>query len=110
MIILVQHGTSSTINKFAMELKPLDSIYITSTKGVLFLSAPPNCAVDPKGLWTVATLIDDNVLITRDKMVVLIPKADVLKAQESHLDLIMDYLKGDKNGKRNSQGHPQGHQ
>lgn len=92
-----------------MEINPLDTVYITSTKGVLFLSAPPNSAVGPKGLWTVAALVEGNFLITKDKMVVLIPQADVLKAQASHLDLIMDYLKGDENGKRDNQERPQGH-
>jgi len=85
-----------------MELKPLDTVYITSTKGVTFLSAPPNTKVDPKGLWTIAANMGDNVLITKGEMVVLIPKSDVLKAQESHLDAIMDYLKGTSNGKRDS--------
>ena len=93
-----------------MELKPLDIVYITSTKGVSYLSAPSGQDVTPKGLWTVATLIDDKALITKGDVVVLIPISDVLKAQDSHLDAIMDFLKGKENVKGPGQGKTQGHQ
>jgi hypothetical protein len=85
-----------------MELKQLDTVYITSTERVKYLSSPKD-DVSPKGLWSVAAIIGQDVLITRNQIVVLIPIADVLKAVDSHLDIIIDFLKGKDNGKGQGQ-------
>jgi hypothetical protein len=85
-----------------MKLKQLDTVYITSTKRVKYLCAPPDKEVTPKGSWSVAAIIGQDVLITKDETVVLIPIEDVLKSGENHLDVILDYLKGTTHGKGQS--------
>lgn len=88
-----------------MDLKQLDIVYITSTAKVKYLSAPKDREVTPKGLWTVAAIIGDDVLITKDKTVVLIPSSDVLKAMDNHVDCILNYLKGDNHVKGKTERH-----
>lgn len=62
-----------------------DQVRILTTKRVSYLSAPEGELLDPNGLWMVAGIVGNELLITKSNIVVRIPPTDVQK--------VLDYYK-----------------
>lgn len=78
---------------------------IITTKNVSYLSADPSDTQrpSPQGLWTVANVMGDDLLITKGKISVVIPSSDVLLHSKYSLDKFLDNLKRDiKSGEEDS--------
>jgi hypothetical protein len=55
-----------------------DQVKILTTKNVSYLSAPPNTKVSPKGMWSVSSVVDGDLLLVKQSTLIRIPASDVL--------------------------------
>lgn len=56
-----------------------DQVRIITTKNVTYLSAPPGTAADPRGIWSVVSIVNDNeLLLAKNSILIRIPATDVL--------------------------------
>jgi len=56
-----------------------DVVMIKTTKNVKYISVDPKL-VSPKGYWTVSNIVENDLMITKNSVVIRIPQEDVLKA------------------------------
>lgn len=60
-----------------------DIVILKTTKNVKYISVDPS-KVSPKGYWTVSNIVENDLLVTKDAVVIRIPQEDVLKAVDIH--------------------------
>ena len=61
-----------------------DQVRIKTTKHVNYLSAPDGESLDPKGIWLVAGVVGNELLLTKNSIVIKIPPTDVIKVLDYH--------------------------
>lgn len=75
-------------------IQQFDVVRIITTRNVSYLSADPSDSdVSPHGLWTVTSVIGEQLLITKGKVSVLIPFTDVLLHSKYSLDRFLESLR-----------------
>lgn len=68
-----------------------DQVRIITTKNVTYLSAPPGTKVDPKGIWSVVSIINSNeLLLAKNNALTRIPAVDVLLVMSYNLENISE--------------------
>lgn len=61
-----------------------DQVRIRTTRNVNYLSAPDGELLNPNGIWLVAGVVGDELLLTKNNIVIKIPPTDVLKVLDYH--------------------------
>lgn len=69
-----------------------DQVRIITTRNVTYLSMPPNEEVSPKGIWSVAAVVDDELLLVKQSAVIRIPATDVLMIADYDIEKITSKL------------------
>lgn len=69
--------------------KRFDQVKIITTKNVNYLSAPPGTKADPKGIWIVSGVVDEQLLLVKNNIVIKIPPTDVLKVIDYDLNKLI---------------------
>lgn len=62
-----------------IKISRFDQVQLLSTKNINYLSAPPGTEINPKGSWSVAATVGDELLLVKSNVVIRIPASDVLK-------------------------------
>jgi len=65
-----------------------DQVHLRTTKNVRYLSAPPGTTPSPKGVWSVAGVVDGDLLLVKHSCIIRIPAADVLKIESYDINAI----------------------
>lgn len=60
-------------------IRQFDQVQLLTTKRVHYVSAPPGTKVSPDGVWTVAAVIQSDLLLTKNNITIRIPAEDVFK-------------------------------
>jgi hypothetical protein len=74
------HDSFQRISRF-------DQVVLRTTKNVTYLSAPPGTNITPDGKWSVAGVIDNDLLIVKNSTTIRIPIADVIKIRDHDVTL-----------------------
>lgn len=61
-----------------------DQVTINTTRRVSYLSAPEGQQLNPNGMWMVAAAIGNELLLTKESIVIRIPIDDVKKVLDYH--------------------------
>jgi len=61
-----------------------DQVKISTTKHVNYLSAPAGVLLNPNGIWLVAGVVGDELMLTKDSIVIKISSNDVIKVLDYH--------------------------
>jgi hypothetical protein len=61
-----------------------DQVRITTTKHVNYLSAPAGVLLNPNGIWLVAGVVGNELMLTKDSIVIKISSNDVVKVLDYH--------------------------
>lgn len=73
-------------NKF---IKRFDQIRLLTTRNVKWMSAPKGAIVSPKGVWSVAAIINNSdILCVQNTAAIRIPMTDVLKVADYDISSI----------------------
>lgn len=71
------------------KISRFDQVRLLTTRNISYLSAPPGTEISPKGLWSVAAIIDGSrLLCVHNNTTILVPATDVLKVSDYDLDNI----------------------
>ncbi len=73
-----------------------DLVMLRTTKNVNYLSAPPGTKATPNGVWSVAAIIQQDLMVVKDQTIIRIPATDVIKVQDYESEV--SNLLGKKNG------------
>ncbi len=85
--------------KSAQRIGRFDQVKIITTKNVSYLSAPVGTEVDPKGIWSVVAVLNNNELLcVRRNTTIRIPIMDVFKITSYDLSAITGNLGNLANG------------
>lgn len=60
-------------------IRQFDQVQLLTTKRVHYISAPPGTQISPDGVWTVAAVIEMDLLLTKNNITIRIPAEDVFK-------------------------------
>lgn len=70
-------------NSIEKRLGRFDQVRILTTRNVNYVSAPPGTIISPKGIWSIAAVLNDrDLLCVRNNVTVRIPVSDVLKVAD----------------------------
>jgi len=67
-----------------------DQVQLKTTRNVTYLSAPPQTNVSPKGIWQVAGVVSDDLLLVKNNAIIRIPATDVLKVIDYNINTIVE--------------------
>lgn len=76
----------------SVKFSQFDRVTLRTTKNVKYLSAPPDTKLDPNGLWTIAAIVDNELLLVKEAAVLRIPAADVIKHHEHDIAELFSIL------------------
>lgn len=74
------------------KISMFDQVRLLSTKNVSYLSNPSSAPASPKGIWSVAAAIDNELLLVKGNVVIRVPVADVLKIAEYDISRLVSQL------------------
>jgi hypothetical protein len=66
-----------------------DQVRLLTTKNIKYLSAPEGTEPEPKGVWSVSSIIGrDELLCVRNSVIIRVPASDVLKLSDYSVEYI----------------------
>jgi len=77
-----------------IRFQQLDQVQIRTTTNVKYLSAPPGTKLTPKGVWSVAAAVENDLILVKHTIIIRIPATDVLKVVDYNLNEITQILGG----------------
>lgn len=86
-----------------IKISRFDQVRLLSTKNIDYLSAPPGTEIDPKGFWSVAAIVKEDLLLVRSNVVIKVPISDVLKIAGYDISRLTSRLGRLSRGKENRQ-------
>ncbi len=76
-----------------VRFQQFDQVQLRTTRNVKYLSAPPEAPVSPKGVWSVAAVINvengHDLLVIKQGATIRIPAGDVLKVAAYDINAIL---------------------
>lgn len=81
-----------------------DQVRLLTTRNVHYLSAPGISEAKPGGIWSVAAIVDDQLLVVKNNVTIRIPATDVLKIADYGIEKITSQLGRLSRGKNENKG------
>lgn len=72
--------------------KQFDQVHLRTVRNVKYLSAPPGTKATPKGVWSVATVVENDLILVKHNVTIRIPASDVLKIADYNVNEITHLL------------------
>lgn len=89
-----------------IKISRFDQVRLLSTKNIKYLSAPPGTQISPQGIWSVAAVVGEELLLVKNNVVIKTPISDVLRIASYDISRILGRLgrlsRGEETGKSES--------
>jgi hypothetical protein len=69
-----------------------DQVKLLTSRNVMYLSAPPGTNITTDGVWQVAGVVGDNLLLVKTNITIKIPASDVFKTIEYDIRKITNHF------------------
>jgi hypothetical protein len=79
-------------DKEKIRIGQFDQVKLLTTKNVSYVSAPPGTKISPHGLWSVVSVVVDDLLLAKKNILIRIPVTDVLLVAGYNLDELTSNL------------------